>query len=466
MITKLDTSVIKAKFTVNENELYTALKLILDDTDKTNELVEAVNVIITGNKTNAEKISIHNTSPTAHGDIRALANAAGDGLLFSNGSISLIAHGAIISSVSIPTTDTSDATATAAKILSGFTAYANGVKLNGSYVPINTADETATAAKILSGFTAYVNGLKITGTFVPLDTSDADAVAADIKASKTAYVNGSKVTGNLANYAGSTSVTANGTLPVAGKVCPSDIIVNVSGGGIDTSDATATAIKIISGYTAYANGVKITGTFVPLDTSDATATAADIKTSKTAYVNGSKLTGTFAGVLTSDANATAADIKTAKTAYVNGSKLTGTFAGVLTSDANATAGDIKTAKTAYVNGVKVTGNLANYAGSTSVTTNQTLAVGGKVCPSNIVVNVPSGTTVYTITGDAGYFGSFAQNAVTVVIVWKTSSLFEPTVTGAVQTTINDGVFNDIEPQDCWFLNIQVGTSNITISYNN
>lgn len=177
---------------------------------------------------------------------------------------------------------------------------------------LDTSDATATAEDIKVGKTAYVDGSLVTGTheeetFTTQEKTISPNENIQTVIPEDGYNGLSKVTVNAVdnNYIGSavTRVAAQTYTPgisdqtiaasqylagaqtikgdanlVAENIAKDVTIFGVTGthqggttsGGTDTSDATATSADILSGKTAYVNGVKITGGY---STAVATATA-------------------------------------------------------------------------------------------------------------------------------------------------------------------------------------------------
>ena len=158
------------------------------------------------------------------------------------------------------------------------------------------------------------------------DTSDATAKAASIKDGETAYINGKKVEGTMpVNGAVSGSISAkDGTISVPegytsggsvgidstekAKIIPGNIrqgvtVLGVSGTmspseGVNAQSKTVTPTKseqVVQPDSGYTHLAQVTVGAIPaayITTSDANATGDDIKNGKTAYVNGKKVTGT------------------------------------------------------------------------------------------------------------------------------------------------------------------------------
>lgn len=173
---------------------------------------------------------------------------------------------------------TADATAVAADLLTGKTAYVNGNKITGS-IPNNGAVSQAINAGgsyiIPAG---YHNGSgKVTGNSLASQTS-ATAAAADIASGKTAWVNGSQVTGSLVkgnkvktgyvNGPNSYSLTISGLdfKPVGIMVVPYDT----------DNETTVTHVGVIAGFydgsKAYTVKAYSTQTYLTLSHSDASCT--------------------------------------------------------------------------------------------------------------------------------------------------------------------------------------------------
>ena len=149
-----------------------------------------------------------------------------------------------------------------AQVLSGQTYYNSDpkTKRTGTMANNGAVSQALNAGGSYTIPTGYHNGSgSVTANSLSSQTSGT-AAAAQILSGYTAWVNGSKLTGSMANQgAVSQALNAGGSYTVpagyhngSGKVTGNSLSSQTS--------ATAAAAQILSGYTAWVNGSKLTGT--------------------------------------------------------------------------------------------------------------------------------------------------------------------------------------------------------------
>lgn len=206
------------------------------------------------------------------------------------------------------------------------------------------------------------------------------------------------------------------------------LIIRTSG-GTDTSGATATAARVLSGYTCYVNDVKITGTMTNQGTKTASLNAGGSYTIPAGYHSGSgKVTANALSGQTSG-TATAARILSGRTAWVNGSKLTGSMTNRGAISQKLAANGSYTVPAGWHNGSgKVTQSLTTQGAKnvTPKTINQTACAASRWTTGSIIIvgssylkaeNIKKGVKIFNVTGTLDYAEYFTGTAGSMLSRW-------------------------------------------------
>lgn len=225
----------------------TAVTATAADVLATKVIVDATGRVTTGTMPNNGAVSKTLDSTTTNYAIPA-------GYHSGAGSVSIVTETKTLT----PTKQQQVVPATSGKVISSVTVEA----IPGNY--IDTTDATATAATILDGETAYVGGVKVEGTMP--NNGAAEKTLTTTETSYTipeGYHNGE---GTVIIVPETKTVqpsrSEQNVTPTTGKVLSKVTVGAIPANLIDTTDATAEASDILSGQTAYVNGAKVTGSMV------------------------------------------------------------------------------------------------------------------------------------------------------------------------------------------------------------
>lgn len=415
--------------------------------------------------------------------------------------------------------DMTDATATPDDIVAGKTAYlkdgiATGTMVNNGTITITPSKSNQTIPAgyhngngIVRGVTASidsnikdnnikagVNILGVIGTLDVLDTSDATANRSTILSGSTAYVDGVKITGAMANngrlnYTPSTRAqtipsgyTSGGTISAvtasidsnikAGNIKKGVTILGVEGNlsdnGIDTSDATAGANHILSGKTAYVNSEKITGSMANRGSLSVTPST-NRKSYSAGYYSGISIDGVTSSI---DGNIQPSNIKQGVTILgVTGTVVSEDVTKITETISPITSGNIVRNNTYY-----------NKLTITPVTSN----IDGNIQPYNIKEGVTilgvTGTMSATVSYEAGTLTVLSGRYINYNPIWKAGTILESdiqlddetdmcSISGVAGYTLIKCYFNFIEAQTLEFQfdktsGVQVQFSNLDSSIEN
>lgn len=347
------------------------------------------------------------------------------------------------------------------KLVQGYTI----LGVDGTAVNLDTSDANATSEQILEGYSAYVNGVKVEGEILKKSESTIVPGTIDVTISRGLYMDGTQ------------TIKGDQSL-ISDNIKAGTTIFNVPGKStvIDTeSDMAIMASEMLQDKEAFVNGEKIVGTVKPLSNNGQVVQTAEIdyleesaNIGLTHTYSESKLIKANDKVIYQVPKETLAEtIGLNSNIIKSGTKILGiegtlTETGIDTSDATATNDKILEGYTAYVDGQKITGNIPSKTAETYIpsTVNQEIASAQYLSEPQIIIgdenliaeNIKKDIEIFGVTGT--YAGSATQSEQIILDCRNMTTADE--VLSEYQNSIvvsNDGAYSVFEPIGNFVYNI-------------